>query len=522
MRRDTMRVMLLSLIATATLIVACLLAGCGGNSPAAGGTGALTMRIIWPAVSTTSNVTPAAIPAATQCIQITLTQGLSKRVVAVKRPAAETTSDVTVTDVHVGPVHVHVGAYDNYTEDALGNVQASGNMLAWAVTDTTVAANATTQVRVTLGATPATVVVSAGGASTILNVDDSLDLAATAYDSEGNILLVTGFTWTSSADTIATVDTSGRVTARSPGRTTITATVSGVSGSLDVRVRGWELWDTTPSAGAYRTIVYNGKIYCFGPIAHSVPTKQWYVYTPGAKTWQAAPDLPVERFAPALGVIGGKIYLAETYGEGVSTTYEIDPVTLAVTAKAPMPTGVSGPAATAFDGKLWLIGGVDAVNGASSVVQTYDPATNAWVTMNSFPVAGSMGSAAVFGGSLYVCGIGPTSTPTDEVYRRHASGDIWEPATRLTKSRTALSLGLSATHLLAMGGSALSAPLGTTAVEAFNGSLWQPAPPVPEPLIPWNSGGQAMVDDYLYVVGGATGSTDSSNVYRLWVGSGAL
>ena len=522
MRRDTMRVMLLGLIAAATLMVACLLAGCGGDSPVARGTGALTMRIIWPATPATSSVTPATIPAATQCIQITLSQDLWKRIVTVKRPAEATTSDVTVTDIHAGTVRVHVGAYDNYTEDALGNVQASGNMLAWAVTEVVVEPSKTVTVNVTLDTKPATVVVSAGGASTILNVDDSLNLTATAYDSDGNVLLVTGFTWTSSADKIATVDTTGRVTARFPGQATITATVSGVSGSLDVRVRGWELWDTTPSAGAYRTVVYNGKIYCFGPIALNEPTKQWYVYTPGTRTWQAAPDLPVERFAPALGVIGGKIYLAETYGEGVSTTYEIDPVTLGVTAKRPMATGVYGPAATAFGGRLWLIGGVDAVNGASSAVQVYDPATDAWVTMNSFPVAGSMGSAAVFGGSLYVCGLGPYATPTNAVYRYNATNDTWDTATPLTTARTALSLGLSATHLLAMGGSISSVAMGTTAVEAFNGSLWQPAPPVPEPLIPWNSGGQATVDDYLYVVGGATGSTDSSNVYRLWVGSGAL
>ncbi len=521
MYRNTRRVLALCAIAVVAILALWLLAGCGGHSEPGAQTGALTMHIKWPTAAP-AGVAPAAIPADTQCLQITLTQGAWQQVVTVKRPTGETTSDVNITGLPIGEVHMHVGAFDDFTEDPDGTVHATGNMLAWAVKDVDVLPNKAAEVNVTLGTTPDKVVVDPGEASTILNVEETLDLTATAYDSEGNILLVAGFTWDTDDRKIATVDNLGKVTAAFPGKTGVNATVGGVTGSLDVRVRGWELWDATPAAGAYRTVVCNGKIYCFGAMATNEPTTQWHVYTPGTKTWVQPPDLPVERFAPALGVIGGKIYLAEEYGEGVNTTYEIDPDTYALTAKATMPTGVSAPAATDFGGKLWLIGGANTSGGASAAVQTYDPSTNTWASKNDFPVAGSLGSAAVFGGDLYVCGLGPYSTPTSAVYRYNVTNDTWSAAPALYTARMALSLGVGPYALYAMGGSTSGIPTGTTVVEALNGSLWRPAPPVPSPLVTWNSGGQAAVDDYLYVIGGTTGAADVNTVYRLWVGDGAL
>ena len=521
MWRNTPRVLVLCSMAAIGL-TAWLLSGCGGHSDDGGRTGALTMHITWPPAAP-AGLTPAAIPAATQCIQLALSQGDWRKTVAVKRPTGDTTSEVSVTDVPIGTVHLHVGAHDNFTEDPDGTVHATGNLLAWAVTDVPVLPNQTATVNVTLGTTPARVVVSAGEASTILNVENTLHLTATAYDGEDNVLLVAGFTWTTSANAIASVDTSGVVTANFPGQAAITATVAGVGGSLNVRVRGWELWDEAPSAGSYSTIVHHDRIYCFGPHAPLVATKKWYVYTPATKDWAPATDLPVARYAPALGVIGGKIYLAENYDYTVNKTYEIDPDTLTVTERTAMPTGVYGPAATVFGGKLWLIGGETGLSGPTAAVQTYDPGTDTWASKNDFSVAGALGSAAVFGGDMYVCGVGSFGLPTNVVYRYDAANDTWlTTPPPLNTARTAMSLGLGFGHLLAAGGSISVGSLGTTTVEAFNGTVWQPAPPIPEPLIIWNSNAQATVDDYLYVIGGTHDYTDRGHVYRLWVGDGAL
>ena len=69
-----------------------------------------------------------------------------------------------------------------------------------------------------------------------LAAGDTVRLAAEAYDAEGSVVAEATFSWSSSADSVATVDASGLVTARASGAATITATVDGVSGSAEIVV----------------------------------------------------------------------------------------------------------------------------------------------------------------------------------------------------------------------------------------------------------------------------------------------
>ncbi|MFL5385889.1 MAG: Ig domain-containing protein [Longimicrobiaceae bacterium] len=62
------------------------------------------------------------------------------------------------------------------------------------------------------------------------------DFSAVAYDSADNVLTGRTVTWTSSDSVVATVGSTGTVTAASPGSARVTATVEGVSGSAGVRV----------------------------------------------------------------------------------------------------------------------------------------------------------------------------------------------------------------------------------------------------------------------------------------------
>ena len=75
---------------------------------------------------------------------------------------------------------------------------------------------------------PATVSLTALG--------DTMRLTARAYDASGNAMAGVSFTWSSSAESIATVDTSGSVTAVANGVATVTATSDGVAGNADVTV----------------------------------------------------------------------------------------------------------------------------------------------------------------------------------------------------------------------------------------------------------------------------------------------
>ncbi len=83
-------------------------------------------------------------------------------------------------------------------------------------------------------ATVATVAVSPPSAT--LLPDDTLRLTASALDSHGSAVSGKNPTWSSSATAVATVSSSGTVTALAPGVTSIRATVDGKSGSATITV----------------------------------------------------------------------------------------------------------------------------------------------------------------------------------------------------------------------------------------------------------------------------------------------
>lgn len=70
-----------------------------------------------------------------------------------------------------------------------------------------------------------------------LRAGRSVELSATAIDTNGNAMPGAVFTWHSNSSWVATVSSSGVVTGQHSGTTTITATFSGKTGSANVRVR---------------------------------------------------------------------------------------------------------------------------------------------------------------------------------------------------------------------------------------------------------------------------------------------
>lgn len=75
-------------------------------------------------------------------------------------------------------------------------------------------------------------------ATSSLPVGQTAQLTATASDASGNALSGRSITWTSSASAVATVSTTGVVTAVNEGSATITATAEGKSGTAQITVTG--------------------------------------------------------------------------------------------------------------------------------------------------------------------------------------------------------------------------------------------------------------------------------------------
>jgi uncharacterized protein YjdB len=80
----------------------------------------------------------------------------------------------------------------------------------------------------------ATVIITAP--TTMIRVEETVQLTATALDREGRVLEGQVFAWTSGIQTVATVSASGLVTGRVKGRSRIEATSEGVTDSIIISV----------------------------------------------------------------------------------------------------------------------------------------------------------------------------------------------------------------------------------------------------------------------------------------------
>ena len=175
-------------------------------------------------------------------------------------------SAITVSEVQVASVSLTAGS-TSVDEGATINLQAAakdaqgntlvGRVITWTTSNSsvaTVAANGTvtgvgdgsvvitaesagksSQITLTVSAVPvATVEVSPSSAS--LSVGDSQQLMATTKNAGGVTLTGRTITWSSSNSSVASVNSSGNVTAAAAGSTTITATSEGKSGSSSITV----------------------------------------------------------------------------------------------------------------------------------------------------------------------------------------------------------------------------------------------------------------------------------------------
>jgi len=197
--------------------------------------GTVALKVDWPAAS--AGVETATIPAATRCVQVAARNAAGwSSTVAVARPADSLSTTVTLEGVPAGAVHLHIGAYSNFTSGAGGKTVASGNLLAWAVRDVQIPEGEAVDVYYTFTSEPASIEVTSAGAADSLGVGGELQLSAAALDGDGNALAVPGFSWTSKNEGLATVDGAGKVTGIAPGTVDITAAAGTQTGKLRLTV----------------------------------------------------------------------------------------------------------------------------------------------------------------------------------------------------------------------------------------------------------------------------------------------
>jgi hypothetical protein len=116
--------------------------------------------------------------------------------------------------------------------------------------------------------------------------------------------------------------------------------------------------------------------------------------------------LPDPAFGAVSGVIGNKLYVADTHAAATpGALYEIDPGTGTFVQLAAMNTPVGEAGSVVYNGRLFILGGRTDATGASNIdkIQYYQPNTGTWHTSTTvLPSVRSGFLCEIVNGNLYV------------------------------------------------------------------------------------------------------------------------
>jgi hypothetical protein len=170
----------------------------------------------------------------------------------------------------------------------------------------------------------------------------------------------------------------------------------------DPRADAWRLVAPLPvvnNHGAAATVA--GRLYAFGGT-----TPRAFVYDSAGDAWREVASMHFTHGGtPAVGVIGGKVYVAGGAGPGmVGNEVEVyDPATDVWTPRAPMGVPRNHTAGGVIGGRFYVVGGRGHPQ-AATAFEVYDPAANTWAPLPPLPTGRSGIGAAAVGGRLFVFG----------------------------------------------------------------------------------------------------------------------
>jgi len=152
-----------------------------------------------------------------------------------------------------------------------------------------------------------------------------------------------------------------------------------------------------------------------------VPYNSFLRYDPDADSWETLANMPTARWWSACGYIDGKVYVVggmDAAGDGLSSVdvYDVESDTWEAKAVAPCPVTVWGAAYGVVNGKLYIAGGIQ--NGiASSSCYYYDPAADEWNECPDMPNVIFRMAGVGAGDTFYVAGgMNPVWFVHDYVY----------------------------------------------------------------------------------------------------------
>lgn len=213
----------------------------------------------------------------------------------------------------------------------------------------------------------------------------------------------------------------------------------------------WEDLAPGPGRTGLAMVAYVGKVYRIGGFeARNPEGKDWELfsttdfacYDPSTKQWSDLAPLPAGRSSHDAALVGSKLYVFGGWNmQGKdNTTWHKDGLVCDLASEKPQWTSIAATppfqrralAVAAWQGKLYIVGGMTENGEMVTAVDIFDPETNAWSKGPSIPGEGMEG----FGVSAFASDKSLIVTPHSGAILQLASdGQSWQVTGKLQKAR---------------------------------------------------------------------------------------
>lgn len=219
------------------------------------------------------------------------------------------------------------------------------------------------------------------------------------------------------------------------------ATISNQFARIPLAGGKWEELPSGPAVQGTALVAHQGKLYRLGgmqprnqrgELADNHSLASCASYDPATRKWQALPDLPEPRSSHDAVVLGDRIYIFGGWsmlGGDRKPNWLSKGLVLDLTQSPLRWKEIEQPfqrralGVAALNGKIYVLGGLQARGGLTNGIDIYDPASGKWTTGPEMPGKGAGFSAApaVVDNRLYI------STNDGKLHVLDRAGKTWEP-----------------------------------------------------------------------------------------------
>ena len=246
--------------------------------------------------------------------------------------------------------------------------------------------------------------------------------------------------------------------------------------------------------------------------------------------WESKADMPTSRkeLTDAATVLNGKIYVmgGTTASGSITNVFEMyDPTTNVWTTLTPYPLSVWRASLVALDGKIYAMGGYQALNpfpfDPSNKAFVYDPGANSWSPIADMINPRGSSASVILNGNIHLLG-GANTDALDSHHFYDPGTDSWSSISSLNQKRSGLTAVTINSKIYAVGGYFLSGgvvSLSSAEVYDPGTNLWSDISNMPFTKLGITS---EVVQNKMYVFGNENGTAvleydPVSDVWTEWV-----